>query len=105
MEEKLEAARQFMPFDALNGFRKILKQKEKIKQDKIELTDEAKEEISNILSELREEDFIKINYYSKEEYVWIEGNVKKIDHLKKQIVINNEEIRFSDILKIDTNRI
>ena len=41
-----DRARQFLPFDALKGFKQAIKEREKIKVDKIELS----EEMANVIS-------------------------------------------------------
>ena len=43
MVSRESRARQFLPFDALNGFEEALREKEIEYEEKIELTDEVKE--------------------------------------------------------------
>ena len=100
MEDKIEAAKQFMPFDALNGFRSILREKEKIKEERIELTDESKEEISDKLSQLREGDCIEVKFYRNEKYEKIKDKIKRIDYRNKEIKLNKETIRFFNIVEL-----
>ena len=46
---KVDRARQFLPFDALKGFSEALRKKEEIYTDKIELSEEMQEKLSNDL--------------------------------------------------------
>ena len=48
----IERAKQFMPFDALKGFKEAIKEKENIIVDKIALCEDAIIEINNILINL-----------------------------------------------------
>ena len=56
-----DRAKQFLPFDALNGFQLALREKEKIIVDKKELSEEMKEELSKKLNSLEIGDKVKIN--------------------------------------------
>ena len=48
-----DRARQFLPFDALKGFKEAIKERQKIKVDKIELSDKTKK-VYNILGDTPE---------------------------------------------------
>lgn len=98
-----ERAAQFGAFDALTGLRSIIGQKEKELSyvEKIELSDEEKEKISDTLQLLEIDDLVKIKYYKDNIYQLIEGKVIKIDTLRKKIVIeNNVKVNFIDILEL-----
>ena len=41
-----DRARQFLPFDALKGFKEAIKKREKIKVDKIEISEDLAVELS-----------------------------------------------------------
>ena len=47
-----DRARQFLPFDALKGFKEAIKKREKIKVDKIEISEDLAVELSYKLSQI-----------------------------------------------------
>lgn len=98
---KEERAKIFMPFDALTGFKKILKEKEKVKVAKIELAPESAENLSLRLTKIKPGMMIKIIYYSKGEYLEKIGMVTKIDTIKKELIVVKQKIKIDDIYMID----
>ncbi|MBQ9314381.1 MAG: YolD-like family protein [Clostridia bacterium] len=63
MLSREERARQFLPFDALNGFYQELKEKEIEYVEIPELSEEQIEEIEQKLNKIRENTKVKITYY------------------------------------------
>ena len=96
----LDRAKQFLPFDALNGFQSALREKEKIIVDKKDLSEEAKEELSRKLNSLEIGDKVKIVHYKNKEYKIDVGNFKQIDRMRRFIVIGNTKIAIDNIFKI-----
>lgn len=95
-------AKQFLPFDALNGFQEALRKKEIEYVEKIELSEEIKEEISEILYSIEKGDTVKIKYYKNRQYHNIQGIVKEVSSVKKRITLIGESvINFNDILNIE----
>lgn len=102
MISKASRAKQFLPFDALVGFRDALREKEIEKEEKIELTEESYEELESQLNKLGKGKCAKIKYYKDKKYVEIDGVVTKINYTKKKIQINGEEIiNICDIIEIE----
>lgn len=102
MISRVSRAKQFLPFDALVGFREALKEKEIEYEDKKELTEESYEELEVKLNRLEKGQKAKIKYYKNKKYVEITGTVTNIDYTKKKIQINGEEnINVCDILGIE----
>ena len=64
-----DRARQFLPFDALKGFKEAIKERQKIKVDKIELSEEMASELSYKLSQVKKGMIIKVIHYDSEEYI------------------------------------
>lgn len=95
-----ERAKQFLPFDALKGFSEALREKEIEYVEKIELSEDQIEEISNQLKLIEINSIIEIIYYHDRQYFKTTGRVKKIDIIKKQIVIEETKINFIDIFKL-----
>lgn len=91
-------AKQFAPFDALKGFREALKEKEKIRIDKKQLSYERKLEISYKLQSVAIGTIVTVIYYSDEEYVQLTGKIKKL--ADKRLCIGELIIEFEDIYDI-----
>lgn len=101
MISKASRAKQFLPFDALVGFRDALREKEIEKEEKRELTEESYEELEIQLNKLEKGKYAKIKYYKDKKYVEIDGIVTNINYTKKKIQINREEnINICDIIEI-----
>ncbi len=98
----LSRAKQFLPFDALKGFKEALKEKEVEYEEKKELSDESLEELENTFCRLQIGSVAKIRYYKNKQYIEVLGKITNIDYIKKKIEINNKEyINVADIIKID----
>lgn len=98
---RLDRARQFLPFDALKGFQEALKEKEIEYVEKRELSEDSIEQLSKEISLLLKGDMIKIKYYTNKQYKYIEGTIKKVDSVKKSIILlGDTTIRFDDIIEI-----
>lgn len=99
---RLDRARQFLPFDALKGFQEALKEKEIEYVEKRELSEDSIEQLSKEISLLLKGDMVKVKYYNNKQYRYIEGTIKKVDSVKKNIVFSDDSIiRFDDIVEID----
>ena len=87
-------AKQFLPFDALPGFKEALKEKEIKKESKIELAEDSLQELESKLNELEKGSIIKLIYYYKNNrYIETIGTVAKIDYMRKKIIlIHDDEI-------------
>ena len=95
----IERAKQFMPFDALKGFKEALKDKEKIIVDKIDLCEDAIIEINNILINLKVGDIVKVVYFKQNEYIEVIGMISKIKN--DFFVIVKEKIMYNNIYRIE----
>ena len=93
-------AEQFLAFDALKGLKEALREKEKIKVDKKDVSDEDSYTINQTLTKIKKYMIAKVVYNREGEYIQVEGIVSKIDKVYKKIVIVKEEINFNDIISI-----
>jgi len=98
-----ERAKQFMPFAALKGYEEALRQKEKIIVEKIELSEEMKEELDRQFGKIKQNDIVTVIYYEKEEYLQTTGMVAKIDTDARIIKVVNHKIEFDNIYRIEKN--
>ena len=100
---RVERAKQFLPFDALKGLKEALRKVEKEREEveRIELSEESLEELENKFNRVKQEDIVSIKYYKNKKYVEVTGNITNIDYIKKRIQINKtEDISIYDILDI-----
>lgn len=93
-------AKQFAPFAALKGFEEAIKSVEKIVVDRIELSEERKEELDRRLQMIHKNDIVTIVYYSNGEYIKITGMVARFDVTARIIQVVNTKISFADIYEI-----
>ena len=95
-----DRARQFMPFSPLKGYYDLIEKCERIKEPKIELTDDMLEIISQKLNKLEKGIMIKVKYYDVDSYVEIEGIVSNIDRVYNKLTVIKTVIKFDDIYDI-----
>ena len=93
-------AKQFMPFDALKGFREALEEKERVVVSKRELSEEQKEELDFKLRQIHMLDMITAEYFHDGEYVQVTGVVSRIDETSKVLKIVNTKMKFEDIVDL-----
>ena len=96
----LDRAKQFLPFDSLDGFQDFLKQKEKIIVEKKELSEEVKEELSMKINSLEIGDEVKIVHYKNKQYKIDIGKFNQINRMQRFIIVGNTKIAIDNILKI-----
>lgn len=93
-------AKQFVPFAAVKGFEEALRAKERITVEKIELSEERKEELNFMLHQIKKRDMITVVYFDKDEYVKVEGMVSRLDMDARVLKVVNTKIPFEDIYDI-----
>ena len=108
-----DRAAQFSPFAALTGYEDAIKEAGRIVDEKIELSEEEKEEINrqlNYLNEHKKDNIqITITYFLKDtkknggSYRQITSNLKRLDEIEKTILLaDNTILRIDDIRKIQS---
>ena len=98
----LDRARQFLPFDGVKGLYDALREKEKLHEERIELTEESLEKLEEEFNKIEIGKRVKIKFYEDGNYKIVEGNVSKINNLKKKLEIDFEsKINYCDIAKIE----
>ncbi len=103
MESRIARAKQFLPFDALKGFKEALikKEKELECEEEKELSEESLIELDKCFNKIEIGSIIKIKYYKNKRYNELKGKVTNIDYIRKKIQINNDAyINISDIISI-----
>lgn len=108
MESKMDRAdraKQFMPFDALRGFREALAEKERIIVPKAELSEDAREMLDYKLHQVEKNSIITVVYYDNGEYLKMTGMVSRLDMTAGILKIVNTKILFKDIYDIQGENI
>lgn len=102
---------QFAPFAALTGFGDEIREKSRIIDSRIDISDDLKEEINNkllIVSNMIDDNpNITITYFltDKDKYITISNRVKKIDLYNYEIVfVDKVRIPINDIIYIDIKK-
>ncbi len=96
-------AKQFMPFDALKGFREAVAEKERIIVPKRDLSEEQKEELERKIRLIQKKDIITVEYFQNREYMQVTGMVTRIDDAGRTLEIVNTRIAFNDISDLKCN--
>ena len=96
-----DRARQFLPFDALKGFKDLIKEVERVKVNKKELTEQNIEKLSKTILSLEKGMMVKVIYFEQDEYLKLEGIVSKIDITNRFIMIVKKRISLDDIFEIE----
>lgn len=93
-------AKQFVPFAALKGYEQALRAKEKILVEKVELSEEKKQELDEKIHQIEKNDMITVIYFLKGEYIRLEGMVSRIDPDARVLKVVNTKIPFEDIYEL-----
>lgn len=96
MPNNIQRAVQFLPFDALPGWKEALYEVEQ-KMGQKETTFAT---VESKLVHLKKGDQIKVYYYNQLAYLELMGTIKKIDFVKKKLYIAQAIIDFEDIDQI-----
>lgn len=97
---KAQRAQIFQSFDALKGFREILKEQERIVVPKKILSEDDLTELDYKIHQVKVGMIIQIVYYDKAQYIQIEGVVSKINLDTKIIQIVKTKISLTTIINI-----
>ncbi len=95
-----DRARQFMPFAALKGYYDLIKEEERIKEPRREISEDDARTINKRLLALKKSRMVRITYYDKDSYVTTEGMLSSVNFDLKSLVVVKTEIHFDDIIKI-----
>ncbi len=95
-----DRAKQFLPFDALKGFREALAEKERMIVPKKELSEEKLAELNRKLSGLTLRQVVTVEYFSNDAYVQVTGMITGINRNSRELRIVDTRIPFRDILEI-----
>lgn len=102
LDEELNRAAQFLPFDALKGLSEELRKREerRTRVEKVELSEEETADLNDKLCLLTGGDRAEITFYYKGHYLTIEGDVAKMVPQMHYLTIGQTNIPFDDIRSI-----
>ena len=90
----------FQSFDALKGFREILREQERIVVPKKILSEDDLAELDYKVHQIEVGMIIQVIYYDKGQYVQIEGKVSKLNLDTKMIQIVKTKLELKKIINI-----
>lgn len=96
-----DRAKQFMPFDALKGFKEEINKRKRVVVAKRELSEDDLQELQNKVYLINTGMIVEITYYDNDQYVKIKGMVSKINFDLKYIVIVKTKINIDCIVNIN----
>lgn len=91
----------FQSFDALKGFRKILKEQERVIVTKKILSEDDLAELDYKVHQIKVGMIIKIIYYDNGQYIQLEGRVSKLNFDTKMIQIVKTKLDLKEIICIE----
>lgn len=93
-------AKQFMPFASLKGYYDYIKEQERIKEPRKELSEDQAEELSAALSSLSIGDMVKVTHYCTDHYETTQGVLTELDKTFRYLVIVSRKIWIDDIVSV-----
>ena len=96
-----DRAKQFAPFAALRGFEEALRKQERVGVDKVDLSEDAAEELNRRLCAVEKGMLVSAVYYADGEYLRRTGIVERIDPVFRTLRIVDCAISFDDLLQLD----
>lgn len=94
-------AQMFQSYDALKGFKEILREQERIVVPKKELSEDVLEQLDYKIHQIKVGQIIKIIYYDKSQYIQLEGIVSKINLDTKMLMIVKKKVNIMNIIEIN----
>lgn len=99
-KDNVKRAVQFIPFAALRGFDEMLAEELAVKEDRIELGEDDCARISEILSKLKKNDFVRVRFYDETRYRKECGAVTELDFAARRLKVGVVKIPFDDLKDI-----
>ena len=98
-----ERAKIFIPFDPLKGYREMLeeRERERLVVDRVDLSDEQREELSARVRALEPGDMVAVTHYVDGRYERRVGCVTSVSLADAELSVVGERIPFEDIVSIE----
>lgn len=101
---KEERARQFLPFNALTGYYRMILDRQRVSESKKELSEDETEALSEKIKSLRRHDLVSVTYYDKDAYITKTGMITDIDLTFQTLTVVKTKIAFQDIFDVETRK-
>ena len=101
-----DRAKQFAPFAALTGYEDVIEDRGRVFDRRRYLSDEEKEKINSVLSALKKNDMVSMEYFAPESdddlgfYKELSGKVERIETENLVMRVDGITIDFEDIFRI-----
>ena len=101
-----DRAKQFAPFAALTGYEDVIEDRARVFDRRRFLSDEEKEKINSVLSALKKNDMVSMEYFAPESdddlgfYKELSGKVERIETENLVMRVDGITIDFEDIFRI-----
>lgn len=96
-----DRARQFMPFASLRGYYDYIREQERVREPRRELSEDGAEELSNVLGGISQGDMVRVVFYAKDHYETAEGLVSEFDPVFRSLRVVRRKIPFDDIYRAE----
>ena len=93
-----------MPFAALRGYYELVRQQQRVREPRHELTDEEAEALSRTVSQLRRGQVVRVVHYNRDAYETLTGCVARIDLVSRELMVVKTPIRLDDIRELSIVR-
>lgn len=98
---RADRAQQFMPFAALTGYYQMIRERQRVIEERHELTDEEAAELDEVLSRVHRGDLVRVRYYDRDCYVWRTDIVRQVDAAMRRLRLEHMDIPFADVLSVE----
>ena len=82
-----DRARQFMPFASLRGYYDFIREQERVKEPRRELSEDGAQELSDVLGKTARGIMLRVVFYDKDHYETAEGLVSEFDPVFRSLCI------------------
>ena len=87
-----DRARQFMPFASLRGYYDFIREQERVKEPRRELSEDGAQELSDVLGKTARGVMLRVVFYDKDHYETAEGLVSEFDPVFRSLCIVRRKI-------------
>lgn len=95
-----DRARQFMPFAALKGYYDLILQKQRVVEPRRDLSEDAAEELSHKLAQLKSGQMIRVTHYDTDAYVQTVGVLTRFNLAERYLTVVKTHIPLDDIVDV-----
>jgi len=99
--DRVQRAKQFMPFAALKGYEEELQKQEKVVVPRAELSEDMLDLLDRKFHQIQKRDVVTVTWYHGGEYLKVTGMVAKIDIDQRILQIVHVQMKFSDIYDLE----